>query len=221
MAGLSGALSKEVIASVPAVAVLYGGTFIAGSFRRLRESWPLYLGLILCWVPMVVINSNGPRTPAAGFHLGLPGYIWWFTQCKVLLLYLKLTVWPWPLVLHYEIPYLETFADAWPWVVPVVLLGVVTLVLVWRRSVVGFVSLGAIAALSPTLLIPCVGEIVAERRMYVSLAMLVPLVVVGFYELLRRTMHAARSTPLRRAWPVARSRFGSWERRPWRLRSCW
>ncbi|HEY1602756.1 MAG TPA: tetratricopeptide repeat protein [Pirellulales bacterium] len=197
LAALAGALSKEVIASVPAVALLYERTFIAGTFRHaLRKSWPLYVGLVLCWLPMIVINSNGPRTPAAGFHLGLPGYVWWFTQAKVLLLYLKLSFWPWPLVLHYEMPYIETFADAWPWVVPVALLIIATLILVWRRSGVGFVALSMIAALSPTLLIPCVPEIVAERRMYVSLAMLVPLVIVGFYTVLQRIFRpSARNTP--------------------------
>ncbi len=206
LACLCGALSKEVIASVPAVALLYERTFIAGSFRRaLRDSWPLYVGLALGWIPLVLININGPRTPSAGFHLGLPAYIWWFTQAKVLLLYLKLCFWPWPLVLHYEIPYLETFREAWPWVVPVVALAIATAVLVWRGSSVGFVSLCMVAALSPTLVVPCVGEIVAERRMYVPLAALVPLVIVGSYELLRRM---ARPRPAdsvgdgRVGWPL-------------------
>jgi protein O-mannosyl-transferase len=213
LAALLGAFSKEVIASVPAVALLYERTFIAGSFRRaLRQSWPLYVGLVLCWLPMVVININGPRTPAAGFHLGLPGYIWWFTQAKVLLLYLKLSFWPWPLVLHYEIPYLETFADAWPWVVPVVLMTIATLIFVWRRTIVGFVSLSMIAALSPTLLIPCVPEIVAERRMYVSLAMLVPLVIVGFYAVLRRVFRPAAGDARSNANqdPIGRAPLAIW-----------
>jgi tetratricopeptide (TPR) repeat protein len=207
LACLSGALSKEVIASVPAVALLYERTFVAGSFRRaLRESWPLYLGLALGWIPLLVINFNGPRTPAAGFHLGLPAYMWWFTEAKVLLLYLKLTFWPWPLVLHYEIPYLETFGAAWPWVVPILLLGIATAVLVWRRSSGGFVALSVVAALSPTLVVPCVGEIVAERRMYVPLAAIVPLVIVGAYEILQRVARRGAAMSKRDSvgnWPLA------------------
>ena len=182
-----GALSKEMMATLPAVALLYERTFIATSFwQALRRSWPLYIGLALGWIPQVVINYNGPRTPSAGFHLGLPAYIWWFTQAEVLLLYLKLSFWPWPLVMHYEIPYKETLAVAWPWVLPVALLAVSTLYLVWKRTSAGFTIATVVIALSPTLIVPLVGEIVAERRMYVPLAALVPFVVAGSYDLVRR-----------------------------------
>ncbi len=182
-----GALSKEMMATLPAVALLYERTFIAHSFwQALRRSWPLYLALALAWIPQVVINYHGPRTPSAGFHLGLPAYIWWYTQAEVLLLYLKLAFWPWPLVMHYEIPYKETLVMAWPWVLPVALLAVSTLYLVWKRTSAGFTIATVVIALSPTLIVPLVGEIVAERRMYVPLAALVPFLVAGSYVLLRR-----------------------------------
>ncbi|HVU88487.1 MAG TPA: tetratricopeptide repeat protein [Pirellulales bacterium] len=184
-----GALSKEIMATLPAVALLFERTFVAASFgRALRRSWPLYVGLALGWIPQVVINYHGPRTPSAGFHLGLPALVWWYTQTEVLLLYLKLAFWPWPLVLHYEIPYKETLAVAWPWVLPVALSALATIYLVWRRTSAGFVATTVVAALSPTLLVPCVGEIVAERRMYVSLAALVPFVVAGSYDIVRRLL---------------------------------
>ena len=32
----------------------------------------------------------GPRSRSAGFHVGIPAYVWWFTQTQVLLMYLKL-----------------------------------------------------------------------------------------------------------------------------------
>ena len=56
------------------------------------------------------------------FRLGVSAYAWWLTQSKVLLMYLKLVVWPWPLLIHYQLPYLTTFAEAWMYVVPVALL---------------------------------------------------------------------------------------------------
>jgi len=196
---LLGALSKEMIVSVPAVALLYERTFIAGSFRRaLKQSWPLYVGLALNWLVLGAINFHGPRTPNAGFHPELPTYIWWFTQAKVLLLYLKLSFWPSPLVTHYEIPYLETVRSAWPYVVPVAALLVATVVLVWRRTSVGFVAVCVVAVLSPTLVVPLVGEIVAERRMYVPLASIVTLVIVGAYVLIHKLVE--------RFWPQANPR---------------
>ena len=184
---LSGMLCKEMMASAPAMVLLYERTFVTGSFRRaFRRSWPLYVGLTLTWVPIVVLNLAGPRCPGAGFGKGATAQEWWFTQTKVLFLYLKLTVWPWPLVIHYDIPYLKTLCLAWPWLLATGLLAVGTIVLVWRRSVAGFTALWFFAVLSPTLVVPLVGETVAERRMYVPLAAIVPLLIVGGYVVLQR-----------------------------------
>ncbi len=184
LACLSGMLSKEMMASAPVMMLLFDRTFIAGSVRRaLRRSWPLYVCLALTWVPLVALNYQGPRTPAAGFGLGVAAHEWWFTQAKVLFLYLKLAVWPWPLVIHYEIPYLASVAEAWPWLLTTGLLVIGTVVLFWRRSAVGFVAVWLFAVLSPTLVIPLVTETAAERRMYVPLAAVVPLLIVGAYVL--------------------------------------
>lgn len=182
LACLAGMLSKEMMASVPAMVLLYERTFITSSFRRaFKQSWPLYLALTLTWLPLIALNLNGPRTPASGFGLGVAAHHWWLTQTKVLFLYLKLAIWPWPLVIHYQIPYLTTLADAWPWLLAVALLAAGILVLFWRQSSAAFVAIWVIAVLSPTLLIPLVSEIAAERRMYVPLAAIVPFLIVGGY----------------------------------------
>jgi len=187
LACVAGMLSKEMMVSAPVMALLYERTFITGSFRRaLGESWPLYLGLALGWIPLVVINFEGPRIPLAGFHLGVPADAWWFTQAKVLFLYLKLTFWPWPLVIHYEIPYLKTASAAWPWLLAAGVAAVATLWLVWRRTAAGFVLCCAVAILSPTLVVPLRTEVAAERRMYAPLAAIVPLLIVGAYAFARR-----------------------------------
>ena len=76
--------------------------------------------------------------PLGGFGSAYLRYAWWLTQTKVLLMYLKLVVWPWPLLIHYQLPYLTTFAEAWMYVIPVTLLAVATLVLLWRNRPIGF-----------------------------------------------------------------------------------
>jgi tetratricopeptide (TPR) repeat protein len=200
-----GMLSKEMMASAIAMVLLFERTFVAGSFRRAwQRSWPLYLGLAVGWLPILAINFHGPRTPLAGFHLGVPAHVWWLTQAKVLLIYLKLALWPWPLVIHYEVPYLESFKAAWPWLLGVALLAGATLAMVWRRTAVGFVGGWLFAVLSPTLLIPMPGETLAERRMYVPLMAIVPLAVVGGFALFewlvqRFTSNTIRPRPSRTA----------------------
>ncbi|MGD9721600.1 MAG: tetratricopeptide repeat protein [Pirellulales bacterium] len=182
-----GALSKEVIATVPLVVLAFERTFLRGSFRQaLAASRPLYVGLIVALLPLAVINAQGPRTPQAGFGLGVGAVAWWLTQIKVLALYLKLSVWPWPLVIHYEMPYLQTVGEAWPWVVGAVIVCVAVLWLFWRRTASGFLLFTALVILLPTLAVPLVREVAAERRMYLPLAALVTLAVVGGFALLRR-----------------------------------
>ena len=137
--------------------------------------------------------SEGCALNSAGFGVDLPAYVWWFTQSHVLIYYLRLAVWPWPLVIHYEFPHLETFAAAWPWLVAVAVLAVLTIVLVWRRTAAGFVLTWVVAILSPTLVVPIITEVAAERRMYLPMAGLVSLAIVGGYELLCRFLtHSKR-----------------------------
>jgi protein O-mannosyl-transferase len=187
VACLLGMLSKEVMVSAPLVVLLFERTFLAGSFgRALRDSWPLYLGLALTWIPLLGIIWYGPHTPNAGFDLEVPAAAWWYTQAKVLFVYLKLVVWPWPLVIHYEMPYLDSFAAGWPWALAAALLVAATLLLVWRRTAVGFVGACVLAILAPTFLIPMANEVAAERRMYLPLAAIVPCLVVAGYALADR-----------------------------------
>ena len=106
-------------------------TFIAGSFRRaLQKSWPLVCRSVRRLGAAVVSQSQCARVPRRPvFIWNVPPYAWWLTQTKVLFMYLKLTVWPWPLAIHYEMPYLTTIGDAWPWMLFAVLLMLGTLML--------------------------------------------------------------------------------------------
>ena len=186
LACLAGMASKEVMVSAPLMVLLFDRTFIAGSLTNaLRRSWPLYTGLALTWILLVIVVVRAPYGTAAGVESGVPFYHWWLTQTKVLLMYWKLSVWPWPLMIHYELPYFTTLSEAWPYVLPVFIVGVATLVLLWRNNPIGYLGALMFAVLAPTTLIPIRLEMAAERRMYFPLAAIVILVVVGGYVLLR------------------------------------
>jgi tetratricopeptide (TPR) repeat protein len=187
LAALAGAASKEVIVSVPVIVLLFERTFLSRSFRDIvQRSWPLYLGLMASWVLVLALQVAAPRSDSAGFSTGLPAHVWWFTQAKVLLLYFKLVVWPWPLAIHYELPYLTTFGEAWLYLLPVALLAIATLILLWKRRAAGFLAACVFAVLAPTLVVPIPTEIAAERRMYLPLAALVAAAVVGGCAVWRR-----------------------------------
>jgi tetratricopeptide (TPR) repeat protein len=182
IACLGGMLSKEVMVSAPIMVLLFERTFLSGSFANaLRRSWPLYVGLALTWTPLFVLSANSPRSYSSGFHLNASPFVWWFTQCKVLLMYLKLAIWPWPLRCAYELPKVENLVDFIIYVLPVLLLAALAITLVLRNHPVGFVLTFIAAVLAPTSIMPIMTEMAAERRMYLPLVAIVSLAVVGAY----------------------------------------
>jgi tetratricopeptide (TPR) repeat protein len=187
LASLAGMASKEVMATAPIVVLLYERTFISGTLRAaLRRSWPLYVGLFGSWILLLALNISGPRSGTAGFNLEVPPLVWWYTQAEVIWMYLKLCIWPWPLLLHYELVYLGALKIAWPWLLASILLAAATCILLWRRFAAGFVGAWMFLILSPTLVVPIVTEVAVERRMYLPLAAITALVVVGGYWLMQR-----------------------------------
>lgn len=186
LASLCGMASKEVMVSAPLLVLLYERTFIAGSLAgALRRSWPLYVGLAFSWLLLLGLNISGPRGDTAGFGEGPSLFTWWLTQSQVLWMYLKLIVWPHPMLIHYELPYLTTLGETWMYVVPILLTGGVTLVLLWRNDPVGYLLTWVFVILSPTTLVPIPTEVAAERRMYLPLAAFAVLLVVSGFRLVQ------------------------------------
>jgi protein O-mannosyl-transferase len=183
LASLSGMASKEVMASIPLVVLLYERTFLVDSLRAVRRSWPLHVGLALGLVLLVLLSAGGVGGLSdARNHV--PVVVWWMTQTKILLLYLKLALWPWPLAIHYAPAYLRTLNAAWPWMFALLVLTAVALALVWRRPAARLTLAAIVMILAPTLVVPLPKMIAAERRMYLPLAGLVTLAIVGGYRFL-------------------------------------
>lgn len=181
-----GMASKEVMASAPLVVLLFERTFIAGSIAKaFRESRPLYICLFATWIVLFALNIGQPRSGSAGFHFDVPAYQWWLTQCQVLFIYLKLAFWPSPLLCEYELPYFKTAVEAGAYLLPTLLLGLVTLVLLVQNRPIGFLLAFMAAVLAPTFIVPILTETAAERRMYLPLVSLVAFVIVGSYSLIQ------------------------------------
>jgi tetratricopeptide (TPR) repeat protein len=212
LACLAGMGSKEVMVSAPLMVLLYERTFIAGSLRNaLRRSWPLYIGLALTWILLLFVSLRAPYGTAAGFGVGVPTQHYWLTQAKVFLVYLKLCFWPSPLLIHYELPYLTTFTESWMFVLPVFVLGLITLVLLWRNHPAGYLGTAVFAILAPTSLIPIRLEMAAERRMYLPLEAVVILTIIGGYWLVQTARAKFKSNrnsaPARSSWAAASALF--------------
>jgi tetratricopeptide (TPR) repeat protein len=195
LACFAGAASREVMISAPLVVLLFERTFVSGTFREcLRRSWPLYVGLIASWLLIFALQWDTPRSKSAGFGLDIPLVDWWSTQARVFWMYLKLAVYPWPLLIHYEMS-LQSLAANWPYVLAAAALGVATAVLVWRRQPAGFLLACDYLILAPTHLVPIPTEMAAERRMYLPLAALVALLVTGVFVSIRAIAERSSTDP--------------------------
>ena len=192
-----GMATKEVMVSAPVIVLLYDRTFVAGSWRAAWAKRKLYyfsLGatwLLLGWLVVGAENRGG----TAGLGLGDSVWTYALTQTRAITLYLRLALWPRPLVLDYGTDAIEHLADAWPFALAITGLMAGVAVAWWHRSfdgvrgrlAIGFLGAWFFAILAPTSsIVPIPVQPMAEHRMYLPLAAVVALVVLGFYAFWRR-----------------------------------
>ena len=176
--------TKEVMVSAPLLVLLYDRTLGAGSFGAAwRARKGLYVGLASTWVLLagLVISEGGNRGGSIGFGVAIG---WWqhgLTQFGALTHYLALTFWPSPLVFEYEPEWVAGWQDAAPQALLIVFLVGMTVVGLWRGSVTALVGAWSFAVLAPTSIMPAPTQLMVEHRMYLPLAPLITLVVLGIY----------------------------------------
>jgi tetratricopeptide (TPR) repeat protein len=184
-----GMATKEVMVTAPVLVFLYDRTFVAGSFAaawRARRGY--YLALVATWfvlIALLALNS-GARGASAGFGLGITPWNYLLTQAEALVLYLRLALWPHPLVLDYGTAVVRSLAEVW-WQGPVVLalLAATAASLFSHRPslrALGFAGAWFFVILSPSSsVVPLITQTMAEHRMYLPLAAPIAVAVVGIF----------------------------------------
>ena len=186
---LLGTASKEVMATAPLMVLLYDRTFVAGTFRdawRLRR-W-FYVALASTWVLLaVLVAQHHQRAGIAGFGLGVSPWEYLLTQCRALTIYLKLSLWPRPLVLDYGVDMAKGPGEVWPQGLLVLALLAATVTALWRRPVLGFLGAWFFIILAPSSsVVPLTTQPIAEHRMYLPLAAIIILALAGVGKLAGR-----------------------------------
>jgi tetratricopeptide (TPR) repeat protein len=178
-----GMASKEVMVSAPLMVLLYDRAFLSGTFGEAwRRRWRLYLALGSTWILLgYLVAAAGGRGGSAGFGVKI---IWWqyaLTQSRAITHYLWLSVWPHPLVFDYgEFMAIQHITEVLPSALVVVVLAASVLFALRRRPAIGFVGAWFFLILAPTSsVVPIGSEPMAEHRMYLPLAAVVTLVVIG------------------------------------------
>jgi len=186
---LLGMASKEIMVSAPLMVWMYDRTFVAGSFRAAwRQRSRLYLALGSTWLLLAyLVLGSGGRNGTAGLGLGVTPWEYALTQCRAIVLYLRLAFWPHPLVLDYGTAVMRSLGEVW-WQATVVLalLGLTIWALI-RKPRSGFLGVWFFAILAPSSsVMPVVSQTMAEHRMYLPLAAVIALAVLALHALAGR-----------------------------------
>jgi tetratricopeptide (TPR) repeat protein len=197
---------KETTIVFPPLVLLYDRAFGAGTLLgALRQRKWFYLAMTVVWVGMLWVTAGAALTGVVserpegrhdmdvGFGIqAVSPYEYLLTQAGVIVHYLRLSAWPTDLCFDYQgWPIARSPADvAWQLAVVVGLLGVALWAAV-RRPAAGFAAMWFFATLAPTSSVMPIIDVAFEQRMYLPLAALVVLAVVGGSMLVERL--AARS----------------------------
>ena len=186
---LLGMASKEVMASAPLIVLLYDRTFVAGTFQAAwRQHWRLYLGLGSTWLLLAhLMMGTHNRGGACGFGFGVSWWEYALTQCRAIMHYLRLSIWPHPLVFDYGSAVVKRPGAVMPQALILILLVAGIVAGLWRGTKVSFVGICFFAILSPSSsVVPNITQTMAEHRMYLPLAGVITLGVLGLYGLVGR-----------------------------------
>jgi tetratricopeptide (TPR) repeat protein len=179
--------TKEVMATAPALVLLYDRAFFAGSFAgALRRRWGLYSGLAATWAILAVLIWPGPRSATAGFSFSYKPFDYALNQCIVILHYIRLAFWPRGLCLDYNQPMIKEWVKVLP---PMTVITAMLAVTVWgliRNRAWSYPAVWLFGVLSVTSSFVPIADLVFEHRMYLPLAGLTVLVASGGHILFER-----------------------------------
>ena len=195
---LLGSLCKETIVSAPLCVLLIDRAFFSPSFAvALRARARMYGGLALTWASLALMLSSSPRGQTAGLGLGIDPIEHLATQGGIIAWYLRLAFWPAPLSITYDWPLADPLHRYAAQDALIVALALATAWLALRRQwwavLPGLVFFGVLAPTSS--IIPVIGELAAERRMYLPLLALLTVLVCATALLLARWRYAAKLAP--------------------------
>jgi len=194
--------AKEVIVTAPIAVLLIDRTFLAGSARaaiaRRRGGYAVFAVLLVVGILAISRSLLGAeqavdplgRGPTVGFGVGVSPWSYLLTQAGVIAWYLRLAIWPSPLVLDYGWPIAGGLGDA---VVPgLLVLGLLGLALwlLWKRPAAGLALAWFFLVLAPTSSIVPIQDPIFEHRVYLALAGPAALVAVVGWWLCRRLLPA-------------------------------
>ena len=179
---LFGMASKEIIVSAPLFIFLCDRTLVSGSFAAAwRQRRGYYLALAGTWLLLIaLIVSTHSRGGSVGIDETITSWTYALTQCRAIVHYLRLAVWPTPLIFDYGTACETSFNAVLPQAALLIALATATGFALWKRSPLGLAGAWFFAILAPSSsVLPVLTQTVAEHRMYLPLAAVIIVIVAG------------------------------------------
>jgi tetratricopeptide (TPR) repeat protein len=176
MSGL-GILGKESAISLPALFLLTDFYFADGPIaKQLLRRFKLYSVILFGGLAAAIyILRSLSSASAAGFLSGIRPFDYTLTQCRVILIYLRLFFVPVDQNGDWQLPFYHSLTQGGAWIYVLALLVLLALV-VWlykRERLISFGLAAFFLLLAPTSSIVPVNDAIAERRMYLPIAGLI------------------------------------------------
>lgn len=212
-----GMATKEPMVSAPLLVLCYDRTFVAGSFAAAwRQRRGYYLALAASWALLAgLVASTAGRGGSAGWGAGTPVWPYLLTQAAAIAHYLRLSLWPAPLVFDYGSRLAPSLGAVWPQAVLVLALLAAAGWAVVRRPAWGLLGLWFFAILAPSSsFIPIATEPMAEQRMYLPLAAVIVALLAWLASRVPRRLIAAGSFGAALALGIATARRNGQYRDP-------
>lgn len=194
VACLLGVGSKEVMVAAPLIVMTYDALFVSGSAgKALRRSSWLYAGyaVALAVLARLIAAVSVKQPDQSGLPFGPLDYL--LTQAGVILHYLRLAVWPAPLVFDYGWEPATVRGAILP-LLGVLCLACTTVYALIRRNPLGFLGAWFFFILAPTSSVWPLRDLAFEHRMYLPVAAVIYLLVWGGFRLLDRWAGSRKGT---------------------------
>jgi len=178
---------KQTMTACPLILLMYDRIFLAGSWRDIAARWWVHVGTFLsigwlAWLTHVAVA--GEEVASAGFGLrDITGWEYLCSQGGVLLHYLRLVVWPDALCFDYVWPKATESLAIWPQCGIILALLLTSFWLLWKHPQIGLVAISFFFILAPTSSIVPIADLAFEHRMYLPLACILILLVLGVFQL--------------------------------------
>jgi protein O-mannosyl-transferase len=150
------------------------------------------LGATWLLLGLLILSMGGTRGEVAGFNVGATWWSYALKQCEAIILYLRLTIWPHPLIVFYGTDVVTNPLAVWWQLLVLVALVSGTFYAVWKNAVLGFCAMWFFAILAPSSsVVPLISQTVSEHRMYLSVAAPLVLFVAALFMFSPRSALAA------------------------------